>query len=80
MGNLKFKTDFLFPKSSFVGGMGSVMNLAGNYFEFNGSDTPEEADARAIRADWCVVGQDLQQSINHLANTCATEKQNPTAC
>jgi hypothetical protein len=59
----KFKTDFLFSTSSFWGGIGSVLSIAGNYFEFNTSISGEEADRRAIETDWGVVGEDVGVSM-----------------
>lgn len=58
--NRKYKTDFLFSDSSFVIGMGSAFNLAGNYFEYNTSETPEKADIKAIENDWNIIGEDLR--------------------
>jgi len=56
----KFKTNQLFPRSSFLTGMGSVLNISGKYFEFNYSKPDTETDANAIASDWGMVGQDLQ--------------------
>jgi len=62
----KYKTNFLVPSTSFLIGMGSIMNIQGNYFDFNYSDTLEEADGKAIENDWGVVGNDLRKAINKL--------------
>jgi hypothetical protein len=62
----KYKTNFLVPNTSFLIGMGSIMNIQGNYFDFNYSDTLEEADSKAIENDWGVVGNDLRRAINKL--------------
>jgi hypothetical protein len=59
----EFSTDFLTPTSSYLVGAGSAFSLAGNYFEFNGSRTPAEADARALRSDWQVIGQDIATAL-----------------
>lgn len=59
----KYRTDFLFPKSSFFVGMGSAFNVFGNYYKFNTSKTPLEADFKAIESDWGVVGQDIEKAI-----------------
>lgn len=52
----------------FIRGMGSVMNLAGNYFEpVPMPRTDEEAhqrDADALAGDWRAVGGDLQRAID----------------
>ena len=57
-----FKTDFLFPEPSFLVGAGSVFNIAGNYFDYNISQTELDADLRALQSDWGVVGQDLKMA------------------
>jgi len=69
-------TDFLTPSSSFIIGVGSAFCLSGNYFEFNRSRTPAEADMRALRSDWKIVGEDIAQAlvrerIKRLANADA---------
>ena len=55
-------TDFLTPTSTFSVGAGSIFSLAGNYFEYNTSSSPIEADERAIRSDWEMTGQDIQDA------------------
>lgn len=55
----KYRTDFLFPTPSFLTGAGSVLNIAGNYFDFNYSSTDKEADNKAIVSDWSVIGEDI---------------------
>jgi hypothetical protein len=62
MGN-KVKSDFLFAQPSFASGAARVFDLFGQFDEYNGSETPEEADAKAIASDWIVVGQDLADAI-----------------
>ena len=62
MGN-KVKSDFLFAQPSFASGVARVFDLFGQFDEYNRSETPEEADAKAIAADWLVVGQDIADSI-----------------
>ncbi len=49
----------LYPKSSFLEGVGRLADFTGSLNEYNMSKTPEEADARAIRSDWKAVGIDL---------------------
>lgn len=58
------KTDFLTPKSSFVIGMGSCINLGGNYFAYNVSRSPTMADENAIHMDWKIAGNDLRGVMN----------------
>jgi hypothetical protein len=56
-------TTFLLSDSGFTTGMGSAVNLSGNFYAFNYSETPTLADIRALRADWAAVGQDLAGAI-----------------
>jgi hypothetical protein len=64
MGHSKnFQTDFLTPRSSFLVGMGSVLNLGGNYFGYNESESEGKADERAIACDWKMIGQDVRQVL-----------------
>lgn len=56
----KYRTDFLFPTSSFLTGVGSVLNVYGNYYVFNSSKTPKIADFKALSSDWGVIGQDIK--------------------
>lgn len=64
MKKANFHTDFLFSDSDFFVGAGSVLNIAGNYYNFAVSKTEREADIKAIRCDWGMVGQDISQAIN----------------
>ena len=56
-------TGFLYSDPSILKGAGTVLNVWGNYYTFNYSATPEEADERAIANDWKVVGHDLQSAM-----------------
>ena len=44
-------TDFLFAMPSFISGMGRAIDLGGTMTQYNFSETPEEADTRAIFSD-----------------------------
>jgi len=59
----KVKSDFLFAQPSFASGAVRVFDFFGQFDEYNRSDTPEEADAKAIASDWIVVGQDIADAI-----------------
>lgn len=59
---LKIKTSF--PRTGFLRGMGSVFNIAGNYYQFDYSDSGAEADFKAISSDWETVGHDMQQILD----------------
>jgi hypothetical protein len=58
--NNRFKTDFLSASSSFLTGMGSVVNLRGHLYDYNSSDDPDEL---AIAQDWQMVGQDMRDAL-----------------
>lgn len=58
------RTDYLLPKSNFLTGFGTVINIFGNYFSYNYSESDEAADAKAIYSDWSVVGKDIEKSKN----------------
>lgn len=61
MRKSKFKkTSFLLPMNNFLVGLGSVLNVAGKYFDYNYSNSTEEADRKAIESDWQNVGQDIR--------------------
>lgn len=53
----------LFPRSSFISGMATIFNIAGNFYSYNYSKTPNEADSKAVWADWLAVGDDMRVSI-----------------
>ncbi len=71
-----FCTDFLFSKGSFLIGAGSVINLSGNYFEFNTSNSDTEADEKAIRNDFRMIGQDIVEAGK--VYECKTHKKDQT--
>ena len=55
-----YRTDFLFPKSSYLIGAGSIIALMGNYYTFNAD---KSADLKALRSDWGVVGDDFRNAM-----------------
>lgn len=57
-------TGFLFSTPSFLTGFGSVINLAGNFYEFNSSKSGFEADQMAIQNDFDMIAQDLHDVLN----------------
>lgn len=60
--NIRYKTDYLLPKNNFWVGMGSILNIAGSYFEYNYSKSDNEADLKALTSDWDNVGEDIRKS------------------
>ena len=61
-------TGFLYSDPSLLKGAGTVINVWGNYYDFNYSPTPEEADERAIASDWRIVGKDIQDVLGVVSN------------
>ena len=59
MNKNKYKTDFLLPKNNFWVGLGSLLNIAGSYFDYNYSKSDIEADNKALLSDWFNVGNDI---------------------
>ena len=43
-------------------GAATAYNLVGNFYRYNVSRTPAEADCRAIRSDFEMVGKDLREA------------------
>ncbi|MBI5711778.1 MAG: hypothetical protein HZC42_15955 [Candidatus Eisenbacteria bacterium] len=56
-------SDFLFASPSFLVGVGRSLDLGGHFDGYNVSRTPEEADARALGADFLSVGRDLIRAL-----------------
>lgn len=62
----RYITGFLFSTPSFLSGAGTVINLAGNFYEFNSSDSGFEADEKAIENDFRMIGQDICDVIEKI--------------
>lgn len=58
----QYKTNRLFHRTSVLDGISSIINIPGNYFEFNYSKSGEEADKKALENDWGVVGDDIRKA------------------
>lgn len=54
---------YLFSKPSFNEGMGRVLDLGANTDTYNEHKTGEEADKKALFADWQMVGNDIKNSV-----------------
>lgn len=67
MSDFKYSTFFLLKdKGSYLTGLGTVLNIGGNYFDYNYSLSVKEADWNAIHNDWGVIGQDISEVIQKL--------------
>ena len=58
-----YRTDFLLPKNNFLVGLGSVLNIAGAYFNYNYSKSEKDADYKAMYSDWKNVGVKIKTVI-----------------
>lgn len=63
MKKTAYRTDFLFAKSSFLLGMGSLMGVFSDYYTFNTSGSELEADNKALASDFGTVGQDMYKAM-----------------
>jgi hypothetical protein len=44
-------------------GPARVLDLFGQFDQYNMSPTPQEADARALRSDWMIIGDHLVDAM-----------------
>jgi len=45
--------------------MSRMLDLGATLQDYNISETEQEADIRALKSDWCAVGEDLNFSIKN---------------
>ena len=53
----------LYSPSSFLIGMGSILNIVGSYFDYNYSKLEMETDNEALKRDWETIGKDINKSL-----------------
>ena len=68
------KADFLFARPSVTGGLARLFDFSGTFDAYNHSETPDEADAKAMFADWAAVGDSLACAIDHQQHELEDEK------
>ena len=56
-------SDFLFARSSLVGGVARLLDLGGTLKIYNYSSSEEMADLNAISQDWKAVGNSLRKAL-----------------
>lgn len=61
-------SDFLFSNPDFWSGFARALDLGGTFDSYNESGTPKEADARAIKNDWIMVGKDMTNAMTEFGN------------
>jgi len=62
------KTTFLYATPNFLLGMASVLDLGATLTVYNESESPEEADFKAIYSDWATTGEDISSALNKWGN------------
>ena len=60
--NNRLKTDQLCATSSFTTGLGSVLNLRGQLYDYDASDNP---DHFAILNAWSMAGKDIRDVLEN---------------
>jgi hypothetical protein len=56
-------SDFLFVCPSFFRGLARTLDLVGSLDSYNWSGSGQEADARAMSADWSLVAADMNAAM-----------------
>lgn len=57
------ESTFLFARPSFFEGVARVMDIGATMQTYNNSRTEKEADLKALKKDWEVVGKDISNAI-----------------
>ncbi|MGD0829910.1 MAG: hypothetical protein ABR907_03135 [Terracidiphilus sp.] len=68
--NRKVQSDFLFAEPTFASVAARLLGLWGQFDDDNDGESPHEADAKAIAADWLVVGRDIKDAIEQNESAC----------
>lgn len=58
--------DFILGSPSLLSGLARLVDFGCAFDAYNYSETPEEADTRAMLADWLAVGFDISDAIEKL--------------
>jgi len=56
-------TRIYFSSHSFLTGMGSAFNIAGNYYKCKDMEDYAVGDLHSIHNDWCIVGGHINEAI-----------------
>lgn len=73
-GNAMGDTDFLFAMPSFVTGIAATLDVGSTFTVYNDSDSISEADVRALKSDWAMIGKDIFNAMrNYEQTTCKAE-------
>ena len=53
----------LFARPSFIEGVARIWDFGNGLNRYNASDSEKEADAKALYADWLMVGEDIKKGM-----------------
>jgi len=59
------ETDFLFARSSFTEGFARIVDLGSTLNIYNNSETVNEADLKALKNDFRMIGQDIASAVKN---------------
>jgi len=62
--NTEYRTDFLFWQITFLDSVTSIFTPFKSGVKINYSNSSEEADAKALKCDFWMVGQDLRKAMD----------------
>lgn len=60
----------LFAAPNFLSGLSRVFDISSTINVYNDSQSPEEADFRALQSDWIVVGDDIREAVSQYKQNC----------
>ena len=63
MNKSYYRTDFLYPRSGFIIGAGSILGVFYPYFRYNVSLSGAQADKTAIESDFGTIGVDIKKAM-----------------
>ncbi len=64
----RVKSDFLVAQPSFLSGLARLLDLYCLFNSYNSSSSGQEADYKAMLADWKAVGQDIEDAMSQFAS------------
>lgn len=56
-------TDILYSEPGYIRGVMRILDIGRTVNDFNYSNTPEEADYKALNADWVTIGNDIRNVL-----------------
>jgi hypothetical protein len=72
-------SDFLFARPSALFGQSRFFDFSGSFDEYNTSESPDEADAKAMYADWAVVGETIESVVRKQQGQPTTDDEEQAA-